>query len=176
MKQILVLTFIVVALNQCVLAQIKGNTVLIAGTTSMAYAEASSKGASAEAANIAIKTGFFVAKNFALGASLAFSYTGFSAPTQQTTFTRSTVYGVFGRYYVSSFIIGVGYGTAIISNYGNNGGSGKSEQIPIEIGFAGFITDNITLEPIFTYIIGEEVNTMVYGLGFGLYFNRQIEK
>lgn len=176
MRKILALAFVVATFNQCALAQINANTILIDGTTSMTYAGASSNGASAEAANIAIKTGFFVARNFVLGASVAFSYTGFSQPNQQTIFSRTTAYGAFGRYYLSKLFIGAGYSRAIVSNYGIGLSSSKSPQIPLEMGYAGFLTDNITIEPVIIYIIGENVNTLAYGIGFGLYFNRQLDK
>jgi len=48
--------------------------------------------------------------------------------------------------------------------------------LPLEVGFAAFITDNIAVEPSFGYALGlgdNESNTFGLNVGFSLYLNRQ---
>ena len=109
-----------------------------------------------------VEIGYFFEKNFVLGANVGYSSIG--------SFNLTTL-GAFMRYYIQGKVFaGAGY---------NNISSGgfSSSSIPLELGYAAFITKNIAIEPALGYSIITNGVGGVFGLnlGFALYLNRKSE-
>src|SRR5690606_28125801 len=82
----------------------------------------------------------------------------------------ATSFGIFGRYYVNGKIfLGAGYQSEKVED------SDALGSIPLEVGYAAFITDNIAIEPALGYALGmgdNESSTFGLNVGFTLYLNR----
>ena len=149
-------------------AQIGQGTVLIGASSNLNYSSTSFDGAddNLNSFNINLGVGYFVIENLALGIEL-----GYDKITFGDNDASSTTFGLFGRYYVNGKIfLGAGYR----SSKGED--SDAVNSLPLEVGYAAFITDNIAVEPSFGYALGlgdNESNTFGLNVGFSLYLNRQ---
>lgn len=110
-----------------------------------------------------LKGGYFVIENLAVGANLGY-FKDSEADDAITSF------GLFGRYYVNGkIILGAGFNA-------NKFGEVSYTSIPLEAGYAAFITDNIAVEPVVTYTLmsgDAEGSSFGIGVGFSLYLNRE---
>jgi len=101
--------------------------------------------------------------NLVVGPSLGYSSFKFGDSDGSVT-----AFGLFGRYYIQGKIFA---GAGFLSVKPDGGSS--STAIPLEVGYAAFITDNIAIEPALNYIIGDGYSTFGLGVGFNLYLNRK---
>ena len=150
--------------------QINPNTWLLDGGTAFSYT--SSTNASLQNVSFALRAGIFAAPNFALGTLVAYAETTQSIPQLGVTSTKSiAIFGGFLRYYAEGKVfLGIGYNWVLLLATGSRDAS--TTQIPLELGYAGFVAHNLAIEPVMYYIIGENSNTFSIGIGFGLYFGR----
>lgn len=148
-------------------AQIQKGSVLVGASSNLGFSSTSYDGAddNFNVFTLDVKAGYFVIDNLAVG--LNFGYNKFS---QGDSDASTTLFGLFGRYYVNGKIfVGAGYSSLKLED------SDASNSLPFEVGYAAFITDNIAFEPSINYAIGlgdNESNTFGLNLGFALYFNR----
>lgn len=145
-------------------AQIEQGTILVGASSNAGFSSTSIDGVddNSTSFNIGLKGGYFVIDNLAVG--LTFEY-------QKEKFGDSefdaTGFGLFGRYYVNGKIFaGAGFQSIKF------GDADAETFIPLEVGYAAFITDNIAVEPSLNYVIGDGNSTFGLGVGFTLYLNR----
>ena len=162
MKQ-LISTLVVILSIQAVSAQINQGTLFV-GASSSAGVQSIKVGSSSQTlTSLNAKIGYFIAENFVLG--LNFTYAEFGSINQ-------TTFGAFGRYYIKGkYFLGVGY-----LSQSSGGTSTNIGAVPIEAGYAAFLTRNIAIEPAVTYVLGTEnassSSSVGFSVGFSLYFNR----
>lgn len=145
-------------------AQINQGAILVNAKSDLSFVSSSPDGGdSFNEFNIGLKGGYFVIENLAVGAQLGY-YKHSEADDASTSF------GLFGRYYVNGkIILGAGFNS-------NKSGDFSYTSIPLEAGYAAFITDNIAVEPVVTYelVSGDmEGSNFGIGVGFSLYLNRE---
>ena len=163
MKQLLS-TFLVALSIHAVSAQINQGTLFV-GAASSAGAQSIKVGNSSQTLiSLNAKIGYFVAENLVLGPN--FTYVEFGSINQTTI-------GAFGRYYITGkYFLGVGY----LSQF-SGGSSSNIGYVPIEAGYAAFLTRNIAIEPAVTYTLGtgnaSSSSSVGFSVGFSLYFNRK---
>lgn len=146
-------------------AQIEKGAILVGASSNLGFTSYKPKdGDSFSAFNVDAKVGYFVIDNLALGVNLGY---------QKIDEASITSLGLFGRYYVNGkIILGAGFNS-------NKEDSGESDfsytSIPLEVGYAAFITDNIAIEPVVKYEMWSgdvEGSTFGLGVGFTLYLGR----
>jgi outer membrane protein len=150
-------------------AQVEKGTILVGASSNAGFTSFKQKDAdeSTSQFNINAKVGYFVIDNLALGLNLGY--------TSVKDLGSSTAIGAFGRYYVNGkIIIGAGFN----SNKEKDDVSDTDfsyTTIPLEVGYAAFITDNIAIEPALGYTLySGDLEGSAFGLnvGFTLYLNR----
>jgi hypothetical protein len=140
--------------------------ILVGSSSGFSVAQASIDGVSEKLTNINldVSTGYFVADRFVIGVQGGYQYTKFASD-------KSTAgsYGLFGRYYTqSNFFVGTGYRVSK---------SGKSKSvgtIPVELGYAYFLSPSVAIEPAVNLgIPGHNNDAFIYAftLGFSLYLH-----
>lgn len=144
-------------------AQINQGTILVNAKSDLSFTSYSPKdGDTSSDFQIALKGGYFVIDNLAVGAQL-----GYFKDSEADD--AGTSLGVFGRYYINGkFLLGAGVNA-------NKYGDFSYTSIPLEAGYAAFITDNIAIEPTVTYEIqsgDQEGSQFGIAVGFSLYLNR----
>ncbi|HLT71738.1 MAG TPA: outer membrane beta-barrel protein [Cyclobacteriaceae bacterium] len=168
MKKILFTICFVAALAGSSFAQIEQGTVLVGPSTNLGFTSSSFDGADSNLTtfNIDLAAGYFVIENLAVGLSFGYLKVKYEDIIDEST----TSFGLFGRYYVNGKIfVGAGYSSS------KSGDSDAFGSLPLEVGYAAFITDNIAVEPSFGYELGlgdNDTNTFGLNVGFMLYLNR----
>jgi hypothetical protein len=169
MKKLFVLAaFCLTAMG--VTAQIEKGTVLVGASSNLGFTSVKPDGGDSESAfSLDIKAGYFFVDNFTAGLNLSLATTdGFS----------QTGIGVFGRYYINGKIfLGAGY-NAIAQKYESTPDDIKVNygMIPLEAGYAAFLTPNIAVEPSLNFgIMTGDADGTSFGLnvGFAIYLNRK---
>jgi len=158
MKKLFVV--IVLALSvSAVSAQIGKGTFLVGASSNIGYNNLSPDDASGYTIlNVNLKGGYFLINNLALGLNVGY--------TKIDDYSETSI-GAFGRYYIAGkFFAGAGF-TSIKPDDGDS-----VTEIPIELGFAGFVTENIAIEPAVSYSKGDGYERFGLNLGLTLYFNR----
>jgi hypothetical protein len=151
-------------------AQINQGTVMISTETNLNFTSAESDGESSDIFSLKGGVGYFVAENFAVGPVFSFEKEGDAT---------STGFGVFGRYYVNGKVFfGAGYVTNRVKFEVEPFGEFKAtvNMVPLEAGYAAFITPNVAVEPSISYtVISGDGDGSAFGInvGFGIYLNRQ---
>ena len=152
-------------------AQIEEGTVYLGASSNLSFSSTSIDGYSDNYNNfnLGFQGGYFVAENLALGALI-----NFQKQTLGDQDASTTTLGLFGRYYINgAFFLGAGYASA---NSKSNGFSGDAVgSIPLEAGYAAFITDAVSIEPSLVYAIGtgdNNTNTVGVNVGFAIYLGR----
>jgi hypothetical protein len=172
MKKTIVIVLALVAFVSAQ-AQIEKGAVLVGASSNLSFSSEKPKGGDAQSVfSIDGKAGYFFANNFAGGVNISFA---------STDGASSTGIGAFARYYIGGkFFLGAGF-SAMSDKFEIDLGNGnetiktKYNQIPLEAGFAAFITDNIAVEPSLNYAIisGDmEGSRLGINVGFSLYLNR----
>jgi hypothetical protein len=164
MKKSFLLLF-TVTLAVAASAQISKGTILVGARSNLGFSSTSYDGADDRfnQFDLSVAGGYFLIDNLVLGPSIGFSSIKFGDFE-----TSTTSFGLFGRYYVQGKIfVGAGFQSVKAED------EPSSNLIPLEVGYAAFITDNIAIEPALNYIIGDGFNTFGLGVGFNLYLNRK---
>lgn len=125
-------------------AQIEKGSWLLSATTNLGYVSytPTGGGSAQNYFNLGLKSGHFVATNFVLGLNLDYLSTSGSSGSGSSI----TTIGVFIRSYAKNVFFGLGY-----NSMSTSGGSGSYGSIPLEVGYAAFITRNIAFEPAINY-------------------------
>lgn len=146
-------------------AQIEQGTILVGASSNFGFSSTSVDGIddNATSFNIDLRGGYFVIDNLAVGLTLGYEkFKWGDLEADQTSF------GLFGRYYFQGKIFaGAGFQSV------KSGDADAETFIPLEVGYAAFITDNIAIEPSLNYVIGDGNSTFGLGVGFTLYLNRK---
>ena len=142
-------------------AQINQGAILVNGASNLAFGQYKPKdGDGISVINLDAKAGYFIIENLALGVNLGYS---------KFDEASSTSIGAFGRYYINGkILVGAGFNT----NKVDNGDSDYSyTSIPLEVGYAAFITDDIAIEPAIVYEMesGDQEGS-AFGLNVGITF------
>jgi hypothetical protein len=169
MKKTIFMTLFAVCLSGgTAIAQINKGTFLVGASSNLGFSSTSTE-ISDDNVNVFlldVSGGYFVIDNLALGLSF-----GYSKYSYEDFDGSSTSFGLFGRYYVNGKVfLGLGFASAKVED------SDAVNSIPLEVGYAAFVTDNIAIEPSLSYSLGlgdNESNTFGLQVGFTLYFNRQ---
>jgi hypothetical protein len=145
-------------------AQIEKGTVFVGASSSFGVNSynPSGNGDNTTSVNLNLKAGYFVIENLTVG--LNFGYDHSSTGDNSSS---STKFGIFGRYYFMGKVF-AGLGVNSVSNSPGD----SSAEIPIEVGYAAFITKNIAIEPSLNFVKGDGGNTFGLNVGFSLYLNR----
>lgn len=160
-----ILTTIALAVAVAASAQIQKGTILVGAKSDLSFSSTSYDGIDDKETqfDLSVGAGYFLIDNLALGLNLGYSSYKFGDVDRSVT-----SFGLFGRYYIQGKIF-AGAGFASIKPEGGD----SSTIIPLEVGYAAFITDNIAIEPALNYIIGDGSSTFGLGVGFNLYLNRK---
>ncbi len=150
MKRTLVLLSMMILAGNA-FSQIEKGTLLTGATSSLGFVSYTPSGSSGSSSslsilNIGTKLGYFAANNFAFGLNL--DYINSSAGSSSSSLT--TV-GLFLRYYTGKAFFGAGY-----NSISQTGSSSSRGSIPLELGFVGFVTKNIAIEPAFVYTLATD--------------------
>ena len=164
------LTLLAVILSLSAFAQINKGTILINTQTNLNFTHGESDGESENVFSLKAAVGYFVAENLAIGP--VFSY-------EKEGDVSLTGIGLFGRYYVNGKVFfGAGYSSNRlkfnIDGYGDF--TSKVNAIPLEVGYAIFLNQNVTIEPSInytTYSGDGDGSTFGLNVGFGIYLNRE---
>lgn len=163
MKKVLLTVFAVLTVFVAS-AQIEKGTILVGASSNLGFSSTSIDGLDDKLStfNLDVRGGYFIIDNLALGLTLGFDKTKFGDSDEKTT-----SFGLFGRYYINGKIFaGAGFQSITI------GDADAETAIPLEVGYAAFLTDNIAVEPSLNYIIMDGASTFGLGVGFTLYLNR----
>lgn len=137
------------------------------------YSSSKSSGVAEATTNLRLQAQFgnFVADNFNLGLLL-----GIDNTKQGDSKLNTSLIGPYLRYYANSqFFMEIGYlfGNSE-ANIGGGNASISGEFLTIGAGVPIWIKDDISVEPSLSYSSGRGAydgdNTLVIGVGFGLYF------
>lgn len=167
MKKTLLLLAVCSVFSMSAAAQISQGTFLVGASSNLGFSTTSyGDGDNLNAFVLDLNGGYFVIDNLAVG--LSFGYSNYSSGD----FSGSTTsVGLFGRYYVQGKIFaGLGFSSIHVED------ADALTSIPLEVGYAAFLTDNIAIEPSLNYGIGmgdNSANTFGLNIGFTLYLNRQ---
>lgn len=167
MKKLIFTISIVAAFAVTSFAQIEQGTVIVGPSTNLGFTSQSFDGAddNLTSFNINLGAGYFVIENLAFGLNFGYSSLSFGDEDVSTT-----TFGLFGRYYVNGKIfLGAGYASSKVED------SDAVNSLPLEAGYAAFITDNIAVEPSLGYELGlgdNESSKFGLNVGFMLYLNR----
>lgn len=166
MKKFLLAACAVLVFAVAANAQIPQGTIFAGVSSNLSYSSTSFDGFddNQNQFTLNLNGGYFVSENILVGAQFGYSSLNFG----ESDFS-STQYGLFGRYYVNGEIfLGLGYQATKPEDIDALG------SIPIEAGYAAFVTDDITVEPSISYSLGvgdNEANTLAFNIGFGIYIN-----
>jgi len=140
-------------------AQIERGTILVGASSNIGYNNLSPDNSSGYTIlNVDLKAGYFVISNLTAGLNLGYS---------KIDDASITSIGAFARYYIAGkFFAGAGF-TSITPDGGDS-----TTEIPIELGFAAFVSGNIAIEPSVSYAMGDGYERFGLNIGFSLYFNR----
>lgn len=161
MKKVL-LTFFAAALALSASAQIEKGTILVGASSAGGFESYDEDAGDFSQFGLGVKGGYFLADNFVLGLNLGF---GKNSEVDDSEFG----FGPFARYYFNGKIF-VGAGVDIYKF-----GDYSETNIPLEVGYAAFITDAIAVEPALNFTkFGGDAEGSVFGLnvGFTLYLGR----
>lgn len=170
----LVLSIVALFASNLAVAQFEQGTTYLSAGSNLGFSSSKTDGFgdALNSFNIATKVGGFVSDNFLLGGLL-----DYERLSQGSTSLSVTTFGFFGRYYGNSgFFLGAGYSSSKVNNDGNS--SSAAGSIPLEIGYAAFIRDALTIEPSLSYALGtgdNQTNTLGLNLSFGLYLRKKSE-
>lgn len=148
-------------------AQIEQGTVVVGPSTNLGFTSMSFDGVDDNLTtfNVNLGAGYFVIENLAFGLNFGYAKVSFGDDSES-----ATSFGLFGRYYINGKIfLGAGYASTKSED------SDAVNSLPLEVGYAAFITDNIAVEPSFSYELGlgdNESNAFGLNVGFMLYLNR----
>lgn len=166
----IVLSFAVCALMTTgAFAQISKGTIMAGASSNINYTSTSYDGFddNENTFNLDLKGGYFVIDNLAFGLNIGYNKYSFGDAIDVST----TMFGIFGRYYYNGAIFaGVGYNSTKVED------SDAVNFLPIEVGYAAFITDDIAVEPSLSYHLGMgdvDANMFMFNVGFSIYFNRE---
>ncbi|MCB0495160.1 MAG: outer membrane beta-barrel protein [Cyclobacteriaceae bacterium] len=171
MKIVLCIIVALVIFNGIANAQISQGTIAVSTGTNLNYSSSSYKGSDTKLNqfNLNLTGGYFFAQNFIIGAGIAYSSTNYKSSSYDYD-TKSTTFSIFSRYYINgAFFLGIGYGSVKYEDLD------ALNELDFQVGYAAFISDNISIEPSLNYGLGlgdNEGNTFLVNLGFGLYLNR----
>ena len=158
-------------------AQINKGAWFVGASSALNFTSYSYKsgGSSLSSFNIDGRTGYFFMDNLTAGVTI-----GYSHVSQGSASVGLTTLGIFGRYYFQGKIFGgIGINT-VSASYSSSGSSSSSSSttIPIEAGYAAFITDNIAVEPSLVWTSGDTdggnsiSSSFAVKVGFSIYLNR----
>lgn len=143
MRKMLTTTLLLVAATVAN-GQIEKGSWLMGASTNLGYISytPTGGGSSQNFFNIGTKSGYFIANNMTIGVNLDYlNASGSSGSTNSIT-----TIGIFLRGYSKKVFFGVGYNSISMS-----GSSTSLGSIPLEVGYAAFITRNIAFEPAINY-------------------------
>lgn len=154
----LFLTLVAASIVFAASAQINKGAILVSGSSNFGYNNISPDNSSGyNVINLDLKAGYFIINNLALGLNIDYTKIEDSSLTS---------IGAFGRYYIAGkFFAGAGFNSV-------DNGSDSSTEIPLEVGFAGFVSDAIAIEPALSYTMGDGYERFGLNIGLSLYFNR----
>jgi hypothetical protein len=144
-------------------AQIEKGAILVNGQSSLDFTSSKPDGGdSFSEITLGLKGGYFFIDNLAVGPQIVY-YKHSEADDALTGF------GLFGRYYVNGkIILGAGFNS-------NKAGDASWTTVPLEAGYAAFVTDNVAIEPVVSYELwsGDQKGS-AFGLSVGIsvYLNR----
>lgn len=161
-KNLLTLLAVVVVFTAS--AQINKGTVLVGASSNLNLTSTDPDGGeSSSVFALDVSAGYFVIDNLALGLNLGYE-------KNSELDDAAIIIGAFGRYYINGKVF-AGAGVSTVKF-----GDASSTVIPLEIGYAAFITDNIAIEPSLNYSLWSgdfmEGSTIGLNVGLALYFNR----
>lgn len=172
--KLLVLSLVALLAGNAAVAQFEQGTTYVAAGSNLGFSSSKTDGPgdALNSFNIGGKVGGFVSDNFLLGALI-----DYEKLSQGSSDLSITTLGFFGRFYGDSgFFLGAGYNSSKAKVDGNSGTAVGS--IPIEIGYAAFIRDALTIEPSLSYALGTgdvKTNTLGINLAFGIYLGKKGE-
>ena len=165
MKKLFLTSFTVFLFLGTAVAQIDQGTIYVGGSANVNYRSEDIDviDDNANFLNIGVAGGYFVGDDFLLGASFGYNGIGLGGIDDS-----QTSLGAFFRYYFSTPVfVGLGY-DRVDPIAGDN-----QSFIPLEVGYAAFITETVALEPSVSYALGvgdTDINALEINIGFGLYF------
>jgi len=166
MKKIFLTVLVAMLFAGASYAQIAKGTVLVGASSNLGFTSVKPDGGDSYSVfSIDGKVGYFFIDNLVFGANLGFT---------KVEESNSTNLGLFGRYYFNGKIF-VGAGFNSYNADGVNDSDYSYTGIPIEVGYAAFITDNIAVEPELNYTLttgDNEGSAFGLNVGFTLYLNR----
>lgn len=147
-------------------AQINQGAVLVGASSELNFTSYKPKNQeSTSSFHFEAKAGYFVIDNLVFGLNLGY---------QKQEGYSSTMFGVFGRYYIhGKALVGLGYNS---SKSGPNNDKATTTIVPIEVGYAAFINRIIAVEPSLRYSLysgATEASAISLLVGFTLYLNRK---
>jgi hypothetical protein len=152
MKRIHLLIAFIVIVSAASAQKIDKETVLVGSSSNMGINNSTST-----VFNLDLKAGYFVMDNLAVGGRLDYN-----------SGTSNASIGIFGRYYYEGKIFG---GLGFTQVFPSSGSS--YTQVPLEVGYAAFVTKNIAIEPSLNVTLSKAQNIVGLNLGFGLYLHRK---
>jgi len=156
MKKLL-LTTALVAVFGFANAQTEKGGWLVGASSNLGFNSVDYGAGSVSVFNLDAKAGNFLMDNLAVGLNIGYnSFDGNS----------SSSLGIFARYYINGGIfVGAGY---------NSLSDSRGGELPLELGYAYFMKDNIALEPSLNYEKGmgnnDGYSSIGLNVGFSLYF------
>ena len=137
---------------------------MVTGGSNLGYTSVNpDNGTSSSLFVIDLKAGYFFMDNLAGG--LLFDMVSASSGGSSSSITSI---GVYGRYYVNGKIF---FGLGIASASSSGGGS-SSTQIPIEAGYAFFLSKVVAIEPSLKFTSMTGGSTFGLNLGFTVFLGR----
>lgn len=107
--------------------------------------------------------GYFFMDNLAFGATLGYASQKWD---EMDIDNSATSYGVWGRYYYENFIVGAGF------NSEKEKDEDAVNDLRFGVGYAIFLNDFISVEPMVVYSLGlgdNDMNGFGVRIGFGIY-------
>jgi outer membrane scaffolding protein for murein synthesis (MipA/OmpV family) len=146
-------------------AQINQGAILVGGSSNLAFGSYKPKdGDGITVINLDAKAGYFIIENLALGVNLG--YAKFDDLSE-------TSIGAFARYYINGKIF---VGAGVNTNKSDDGDTDFSyTSVPLEVGYAAFITDDIAIEPAIMYEMqsgDQEGSAFGVNVGISFYLNK----
>lgn len=141
---------------------------LFSGGSNLGYSSASSSGVGASLSNLVInaKAGYFFMDNLAAGALI--NYVSISGGGSDVSLTGI---GLFARYYIQGkFFLGAGFQSLSTSSGGTSGPN--ITQIPLEAGYAFFLTKSVAFEPALNFTSYNGGSIFGVNLGFSVFLGR----
>ena len=159
MKKLIAVSALLCMMHVSAMAQIEKGAIFIGASSNFGYNNLSPDSSSGfTVMNLDLKGGYFIINNLAVGLNVG--YVKIDEYSEMS-------FGGFARYYIAGkFFAGAGF-TSISPEEGDS-----TTEIPVEIGYAAFITDNIAIEPGLSYVIGDGYEKFGPNVGFSLYLNR----